>query len=434
MTLALELVAVAALILLNGFFVGAEYALVTVRRTRLQEMAEEGHRRAKQVLGLTAVPARFIAAMQLGVTVTSLAIGALGEHALTKIFDPVMATVLAVALSLLLLTFFHVVIGELVPKAVSLQYSEQTALLVATPVRAFFFVLKPLIWFLQRSSEVTLHMLGLEAPSGDGAVYSEAELKLLLERSTVEGELEEEEQEMLYKVFDFADKEASDVMVPRPEVVVVAADMPPEECLRKVLDSPYTRFPVYRESPEHIIGVLHLRDLLKAMNERGIAEVSVEEILRQPYIVPETKDIAALLTEFRRTSQHMAIVVDEYGDMEGIVTLEDVIEEIVGEIEDEFDLPDESIERFDDGRIRIDGTFPIDDFNEQFDVELPIEDYHTMGGYIFGLLGRQPEAGDELVDGALHFTVVDVEGSRIERLEVEFLPKSAHDEPRAADG
>jgi CBS domain containing-hemolysin-like protein len=436
MTLALELVAVAALILLNGFFVGAEYALVTVRRTRLQEMAEEGHRRAKQVLGLTAVPARFIAAMQLGVTVTSLAIGALGEHALTKIFDPVMATVLAVALSLLLLTFFHVVIGELVPKAVSLQYSEQTALLVATPVRAFFFVLKPLIWFLQRSSEVTLQMLGLEAPSGDGAVYSEAELKLLLERSTVEGELEEGEQEMLYKVFDFADKEASDVMVPRPEVVVVAADMPPEECLRKVLDSPYTRFPVYRESPEHIVGVLHLRDLLKAMNERGIAEVSVEEILRQPYIVPETKDIAALLTEFRRTSQHMAIVVDEYGDMEGIVTLEDVIEEIVGEIEDEFDLPDETIEQLDDGRIRIDGTFPIDDFNEQFHVELPIEDYHTMGGYIFGLLGRQPEIGDELVDGALRFTVVDVEGSRIERLEVEFLPKPAHDEheQRAVEG
>ncbi len=428
MTLFLELVAVAALVLLNGFFVAAEYALVTVRRTRLQEMVGEGNRRAKQVLGLTAVPPRFIAAMQLGVTVTSLAIGALGEQALTELFDPVMATALAVVLALLVLTFFHVVVGELVPKGISLGHSERTALFVAPPVRLFFFVFKPLIWFLQRSSEVTLRLLGLEPPGADGAAYSEAELKLLLERSTVEGELEEEEQEMLYKVFDFADKEASDIMVPRPEVVVVAADMPPEECLGKVLDSPYTRFPVYRETPEHIVGVLHLRDLLNAMNDRGIAGVQIEEILRPPYIVPETKDIAALLTEFRRTNQHMAIVVDEYGDMEGIVTLEDVIEEIVGEIEDEFDLPDESVERLDDGRIRIDGTFPIDDFNEQFGTELPIEDYHTIGGYVFGLLGRAPEQGDQIEDSALRFTVIDLEGSRIERLEVEFLPQPESEE------
>jgi CBS domain containing-hemolysin-like protein len=388
------------------------------------------------VLGLTAVPPRFIAAMQLGVTVTSLAIGALGEQALTELFDPVMATALAVVLALLLLTFFHVVVGELVPKGISLGHSEGTALLVAPPVRLFFFVFKPLIWFLQRSSEVTLRLLGLEPPGADGAVYSEAELKLLLERSTVEGELEEEEQEMLYKVFDFADKEAADVMVPRPEVAVVAADMPPEECLSKVLDSPYTRFPVYRETPEHIVGVLHLRDLLNAMNDRGIAGVQIEEILRPPYIVPETKDIAALLTEFRRTNQHMAIVVDEYGDMEGIVTLEDVIEEIVGEIEDEFDLPDESVEKLEDGRIRIDGTFPIDDFNEQFGTELPIEDYHTMGGYVFGLLGRAPLAGDQIEDDLLRFTVIDLEGSRIDRLEVEFLPQDEREEPpeqRAAE-
>ncbi len=337
MILFLELVAVAVLVLLNGYFVAAEYALVTVRRTRMHELEQEGNRRARLVLGITAEPPRFIAAMQLGVTVTSLAIGALGEHALTRAFEPVMATVIAVILALLLLTFFHVVAGELVPKGISLGHSEQTALFVALPVRAFFIVFKPLIWFLQRSSELTLRALGLEPPGAEGAVYSEAELKMLLERSTVEGELEEEEQEMLYKVFDFADKEARDVMRPRPEVIALSAEMPPEEALQAVIDSPYTRYPVYRETPEHIIGILHLRDLLNALNERGMAEVEIEEILRPPYIVPETKDIAALLTEFRRTNQHMAIVVDEYGDMEGIVTLEDVIEEIVGEIEDEFD-------------------------------------------------------------------------------------------------
>jgi putative hemolysin len=436
MTLFLEIVAVAALVLLNGLFVAAEYALVTVRRTKMQELAQEGNRRAKLVLRLTQEPARFIAAMQLGVTVTSLAIGALGEHALTKAFEPVMATVIAVALALLVLTFFHVVAGELVPKGMSLGYSEQTALWLSGPVRAFFVLFKPLIWFLQRSSDITLRALGLEPPGAEGAVYSEAELKMLLERSTVEGELEEEEQEMLYKVFDFADKEAKDVMVPRPEVVALSMDLPPEECLQAVLESPYTRYPVYRETPEHIIGVLHLRDLLLALNERGMAEVKVEEILRPPYIVPETKDIAALLTEFRRTKQHMAIVVDEYGDMEGIVTLEDVIEEIVGEIDDEFDLPDESIERLDDRHIRIDGTFPIDDFNEQFGTSLPIEDYHTMGGLVFGLLGRAPEEGDEIEEDGLRFKVVQLEGTRIEQLEIEFLPgadQEQSEEPQAAE-
>ena len=438
MTLFLEILAVAVLVLLNGYFVAAEYALVTVRRTRMHELEQEGNRRARIVLGITSEPARFIAAMQLGVTVTSLAIGALGEHALTEAFDPVMATVIAVVLALFLLTFFHVVIGELVPKGISLGYSEQTALLVALPVRAFFFLFKPLIWFLQRSSDVTLRALGLEPPGADGAVYSEAELKMLLERSTVEGELEEEEQEMLYKVFDFADKEARDIMRPRPEVVALSAALPPEDALQAVLDSPYTRYPVYRETPEHIIGVLHLRDLLKAMNERGMAEVDLESILRQPYIVPETKDIAALLTEFRRTNQHMAIIVDEYGDMEGIVTLEDVLEEIVGDIEDEFDLPDEAVERLDDRRIRISGTFPIDDFNEQFETALPIEDYHTVGGYVFGVLGRAPESGDVIEDGGLRFKVLEVEGTRIERLEVEFLPmlepERAADEQKAAEG
>src|SRR3954466_12493197 len=285
MSLFLELVAVAALILLNGYFVAAEYALVTVRRTRMHELEQEGNRRAKVVLGITATPPRFIAAMQLGVTVTSLAIGALGEHALVKLFDPVMATILAVILALLLLTFFHVVVGELVPKGISLGYSENTALLVALPVRAFFFLFKPLIWFLQQSSDFTLRALGLEPPGAEGSVYSEAELKMLLERSTVEGELEAGEQEMLYKVFDFADKEAVDVMKPRPEVVAIAIGLPPEEALKVTLDSPYTRYPVYRDSLDNVVGILHVRDLFTALQNHGLAKVELEGIIRPAYMV-----------------------------------------------------------------------------------------------------------------------------------------------------
>jgi putative hemolysin len=424
----LELLAVAALILLNGYFVAAEYALVTARRTRIQELAQKGDRRARAVLRIVADPPRFIAAMQLGVTGASLAIGALGEQVLARVFDPLFASVIAFALAFLIITFLHVVVGELVPKGIALGYSERVALAVSTPVRGFFVAFKPLIWVLQRSSDAALRALGLTPPGGEMEVYSEAELKMLLSRSTEEGELERQEQEMLYKVFDFADKEVSAVMVPRPEVVALSIEMPPEEALAAVIDSPYTRYPVYRDALDEIVGVLHVRDLFSALVDRGIAGVQIEQLLRPAHIVPETKDLAALLTEFRRTNQHLAVVVDEYGELEGIVTLEDLLEEIVGEIEDEFDLPDESIERLEDGRVRVHGTFPIDDFNEQFGVSLPIEDYHTLGGLVFGMLGRAPEPGDEVEHAGIRFTVLTVEGSRIERLEIQLPPQEPNEQ------
>jgi magnesium and cobalt exporter, CNNM family len=291
---------------------------------------------------------------------------------------------------------------------------------VSTPVRAFFFVFNPLIWFLQRSSELIQRALGIDPYAAEHQAHSEAELKMLLSVSTEQGQIAADEQEMLYKVFDFADKEASDVMVPRPDVVAISVDMPPEEALAAVLESPFTRYPVFRESLDEIVGILHVRDLISALNDRGIAQVEIAELLRPAHFVPETKDLAALLGEFRRQNQHMAVVVDEYGAMEGIVTLEDLLEEIVGEIEDEFDLPDESVERIDDKRIRIDGTFPIDDFNEQFGADLEHEDYHTVAGYVFNLLGRAALPGDEVRNDGMLFRVLETDGPRILRLEVEF--------------
>jgi magnesium and cobalt exporter, CNNM family len=419
-TILFELVAVGVLILLNAFFVAAEYGLVTARRTRIVELQHQGNRRARDVLRITSDPPRFIAAMQLGVTLTSLGIGALGEVALSRLFDRAISTVLAVIFAYLVLTFLHVVIGELVPKGIALGHSEGTALFVSAPVRFFFIVMRPVVWFLEAATELVLHWLGLKPPGADDDVLSEAELRMLVSQSTQHGEIEQQEQEMLYKVFDFADKEAKDVMVPRPEVVALSIDLPPEQCLEAVMDSPYTRYPVYRESLDNVVGILHVRDLFRALRDRGMHEVKVEDIIRPAHIVPETKDLAALLAEFRRANQHMAIVVDEYGDMEGIVTLEDLLEEIVGDIEDEFDLPDESIEQIDEDTVIIDGTFPIDDFNERFKTEMPDEDYHTMAGFVFGLLGRQPEAGDTINHDGMRFDVLEIEGSRILKLAVTF--------------
>jgi CBS domain containing-hemolysin-like protein len=418
-----ELVGVAVLILLNAFFVAAEYGLVTARRTRIVELHHQGDRRARDVLRITSDPPRFIAAMQLGVTLTSLAIGALGEHALSKAFDAWVATALAIAFAYLILTFAHVVIGELVPKGIALGHSEGTALWVAAPVRAFFAVVGPLVWVLEASTELVLKTFGLEPPGAEGAAMSEAELRMLLTRSTEHGEIEQEERGMIEKVFDFADKDAADVMIPRPEVVALAISLPVEEALRAVIDSPYTRYPVYRETLDDVVGILHVRDLFSAMVERGIAQVQLEDLLRPAHIVPETKDLASLLQEFRRTNTHFAVVVDEYGGMAGILTLEDLLEEIVGEIEDEFDVADEQIEQIDEDTYRVPGMFPIDEFNLRFGTELPEEDFHTVAGFVFGQLGRAPEPGDDVSWNGVRFDVLEVDGNRIEKIGVNFIER-----------
>ena len=245
-----------------------------------------------------------------------------------------------------------------------------------------------------------------------------------------------DKQEGKLKLSDFANSAA---VAAQPHIWqrvlerLQAGDMPPEDALNTVVDSPFTRYPVYRGSLDEIIGVLHVRDLFGAMHDLGMASVSLEAIVRPAYVVPETKDLAALLADFRREKQHMAIVVDEYGDVDGIVTLEDVLEEIVGEIEDEFDLPDTSIERIDENRIRIDGTYTIDDFNEEFGTELEQEDFHTMAGLVFGELGRAPEVGDTVNADGLRLSVLEVEGSRILKIEVEFgVDETPTDEPAAA--
>jgi putative hemolysin len=424
-TLFLELIGVAALILLNAFFVAAEYGLVTARRTRIIELQHEGNRRARDVLRITGDPGRFIAAMQLGVTLTSLGIGALGEVTLSREFKHWMAAVLAIILAYAILTFFHVVVGELVPKGAALGHSEGTALWVSVPVRGFFVVFGPVIWLLRRTTDLVLQGFGLEPPGAERDVHSEAELRMLLSRSAQEGQIETGERELIEGVFGFGDKDVADVMVAKPDVVAISIDLPPEQALATVLDSPYTRFPVYRDSLDDIVGVLHVRDLFSAIHDRGLGGLDLESLLRSAYVVPESKDLASLLQEFRRTNNHFAVVFDEYGGMVGIATLEDLLEEIVGEIEDEFDVPEEQVEQIGEDEYRVDGMFSIDDFNERFGTDLPEEDFNTVAGFVFGQLGRVAEPGDEVPYKGMRFDVLEVDGNRIERIAVTFLERPA---------
>jgi putative hemolysin len=430
----LRIVLVLLLVLGNAFFVAAEYALVTARRTRLHELADKGSRRARIALRIMDSPVRFIGTVQLGITAFSIALGAIGEPLIEHFLDPILATGVAFVLAFAIVTYLHVTLGELVPKAVALTKNESTALWVALPVEAFYLATYPIVWFLQASANAMTKLVGIEPAPAGVVAHTEADIRMIVAQAEDTGVLEHNEREMLYKVFDFADKEASDVMVPRPEVIALSVDLPPEDALALVLDSPFTRYPVYRESLDDILGILHIRALVTALNDRNIASVELEELLRPAYVVPETKDLAALLGEFRRTNQHIAIVVDEYGATVGIVTLEDILEEIVGDIEDEFDLPDESVERVDETTIRIDGTFTIDDFNEQFGTEIETEDFHTVAGFVFGHLGRAAQIGDEVVEDRLRFQVLETSGSRIQRLEIEFKPLSVgvDDAPEAA--
>jgi CBS domain containing-hemolysin-like protein len=429
MTTALELFAVAVIVAANAFFVAAEYGLVTVRRTRMQELEAQGSRGARRVLRLLEQPPRFISAIQLGVTLSSLALGAIGEPVVSNLLERPLdllpagwhtsvATTISVILAFTILSYFHVVMGEIVPKSFTLQHPERVALFAAGPISSFYVIFRPFIWVLVRSSAAVLRWFGVSASSGVTLVHSEEELKMLVTASREKGVLEEEEQEMLHKVFEFADKDAVDVMVPRPDVIAVPVDLPVQEVLRLVLSHPFTRYPVFEGELDDIVGVLHVRDLFSALHERGLESTDLRTILREAIMVPETKPLDELLAEFQRTSNHLAIVVDEYGSVEGLVTLEDLLEEIVGEIGDEFDLPDAGILRIGRGRVRLVGSFPIDEFNERFGKSLPVDDYHTIGGFVFGEVGRVPKVGDTVVFDGARFEVSAIDGSRIREVDV----------------
>jgi putative hemolysin len=407
------------LVLANAVFVAAEYALVTARRSRLEERAERGQRGARTALRLMDDPVRFISTVQVGITISAILLGALGEPLISELMEPPLSTTLSFLIAFAILSYLSVVLGELVPKAVALQMAERLAVALALPLDWLARIAHPVVWLLDKSATAVLRLLRVKPAPAGMIAYTREDIRHSVAAAEDVGELQQAEEEMLYKVFDFAAKEVAAVKVPRPDVVALSVDMPPEEALATVVDSPYTRYPVTRNSLDEIVGILHVRDLFAAMHDLGIASVRLESIARPAYFVPETKDLAALLADFRREKQHMAIVVDEYGSVDGIVTLEDVLEEIVGEIEDEFDLPDTSVERIDDNRVRIDGAFTIDDFNETFGTGLEQDGFHTMAGLVFGILGRAPELQDSVVVDGVRLTVLEVEGTRIVKLEVE---------------
>jgi CBS domain containing-hemolysin-like protein len=426
-----SLLLILLLVALNGFFVSVEFAAVTSKRARIELLAEEGSAAASLVKVWLENPAardRLIAAAQLGITVVSLALGAVGENAFEKLLEPyfseiilpanwqILGPVLAglpLALSLVIVTSLHVVLGEQVPKVAALHTPERFALLAARPMHVFSSVFKWFIDVLDWATRQILTLVGLQMVGEHLVVYSVDELKQILSESEEGGVIEGPAREMLESIFNLGELVVRQVMVPRTEIEAVEADTNLDELIQLVTQSTHTKFPVYEDSLDQVIGILHAKDLLRIMYTSDCEECSARKLSREAIFVPETIPIDALLHQFRNQRQHIAIVLDEYGGTAGLVTLEDLLEEIVGEVSDPFDKVSPEIQTLPDGSVLIDGMTLIEDVNEHLGLHLNDPDYDTIAGFVLGRLGRMARIGDVIENGDVRLRVEVMDGLRI---------------------
>jgi CBS domain containing-hemolysin-like protein len=402
------LILVFVLVLINGFFVAAEFSLVSVRKTRIAERVARGDHSAKAVQKAIEDPDRFIAATQLGITLASLGLGWIGEPALSHLIEPLFAWLpgeiagaaahiaAASALAFVLITGMHVIIGELMPKSIALQQAERTALLVARPTLWAEHVFRPFIWALNGTGNFLLRLLGFNHASENEHLHSVEELKMLVDASEEGGVLAAQESEMLHAVFDFGEMTAHQMMVPRTETITLEAGTPIVEVCDFAAQHHHNKYPVYENDLDHIVGILHVKDLVPAMRLPPERQPTLRQLMREPLAVPDTIKVNDLLARFRQRKQHIAILLDEYGGTSGIVTLQDIMDELVGEVADVFGPDEPEVQKLPDGSLRLNGLMLLTDFNDTFAVDLADSNYETIAGYLMGQLDRIAKPGDEI--------------------------------------
>lgn len=419
------------LVFLNGYFVASEFSLVAVRKTRIDELAKKNGQ-AKALQKALSDLDRYISATQLGITIASLALGWIGEPAIAHFLEPffrflpqeaavITSHTVAVTIAFTLITFLHIVLGELAPKSLALQRSETVALWIISPLIIFSNIFQPFIWLLNQSGQLVIRLFGIHSSDDDNAAHSEEEVKTILRQSSARGVIPQKEVEMVYNVFQFGDIPAKTVMIPRTEILAFSISTPLKDVLKKIIRDTHSRFPVYEDSIDNIIGFIHIKDIYRTSlkgKETLSTTLSKLDIVRKVINVPEVKKIDSVLQEMRRKRNHLVVVKDEFGGTAGIITLEDIIESLVGEIEDEFDQPVEDWKKQKDGSYMVSGHMPIVDVQDKFHLSLKGQGYTTIGGLVFGLLGREPKVGDSIQLSELLFEVKEVEGKRVKLLKL----------------
>lgn len=402
-------------VFLNGFFVAAEFAIVKVRSSQLELKAQAGNRAATLSKHIVTHLDAYLAATQFGITISSLALGWIGEPVVSKIIkqllglfnlalEPSLLSTISLITAFVIITILHIVLGELAPKSLAIQRSEQTTLVVAYPLHAFYWVCRPFIWVLNGIANFVIKAVGLHVVS-EQEVYTSDELRYLVDQAKESGRVDETEFDIIQNAFDFSERTARQVMVPRTQVVAIDVNDYDEKTLEFVIEESYSRIPCYEDSIDNIIGVVHLKDILKKMRISGT--VDIRSIVRPVSFTPETKRIGQLLKEFQVKHQQIAVVLNEYGGVEGVITMEDILEELVGEIQDEYDNEIPFVEQTGENTYSVIATSAISDINDE--LPHPIDkdkQYDSLAGYLIDKFGRIPNVHDKLESEGYLFTVV----------------------------
>lgn len=434
---------VALIIVLNGFFSSAEVALLSVRQSRLRQMAEEGVVGAQAALSLLSNPERMLSVVQVGVTLASLGLGWAGEDTVFAVLvgfvqpvaTPQTSAVLhavAFTISFLLITYLHVVIGEVVPKNLAIDKADRLAILVAPPLLVFSRVAGPFVTVIERSASVVSRAIGLRGES-QTASHTPEEIRFIVSAAQKHGFLFEVEEEAIARLLDLRELSAREIMTPRGAIAGAPKDSSLDDLLKAFHDNKYSRIPIYERSPEHVVGIVYAKDLLDVWQQRRRANqrrrpaphFDLERLLRKPEVVPETKPVLQLIETFRSTGSHMALVVDEFGSVTGLVTLEDVLEQVFGEIADEHDVREpEQPDTWDE--LELEGTTRLRDLQIQYELELPVDaDYETLAGFLLFRLGFIPSAGEVVEFSGFRFIVLEMDRNRIDRVKIERVTPEA---------
>ena len=423
---------------LNGFFAGAEVALLSMRRSRVKAMAEEGQRGAQAAMSLLENPERLLSVVQVGVTLASLGLGWAGEDTVfglfVRAFNPILTPATAgilhgisFALSFLVMTFLHVVLGEVVPKNLALEKADRLAVLVSPVLLVFYRVSAPFVFVIERSASAVSRALGLKGETHGGG-HSAEELKFIISTSVEHGHLLQFEQAAIQRLIELQNYAVREIMVPRKDILSAPVDASLDQLLQMMAESQYSRLPVYEGKPEQIIGILHFKDLVNVWQQRRRANESrrpapqfeLRRLLRKPMVVPESKLLSQLVDDFRTAHAHMAMVVDEFGTIVGLVTLEDVLEQIFGEIEDEHDIRRPELPPAEARELELDGSINIRDLEVHYGISVPVDaGFETLAGFLLFQLGRIPQVGDSVEHGDRSFRVLEMERNRIARVLVE---------------